>query len=509
MTGSVIEEPGLWVRVTALVRDRPGTVLAGILTLHLLIWTLLPLVTSKNLQLDLVEDLALGKEWQIGYWKHPSLPWLIADSFYRLFGDIHIVYLLGPLSVVVSVWAVWRLGNMVVTPAHALIAALALEGTHFYNYSSVKYAHDQCQLPFWALTGLFLYRAITLKGALNWTLAGAFLALAFWSKYAAVVLAGSIALFFLLDPTARHTLRTTGPCLMALSFAVVIAPQVWWLVTTGFLPFQYVDLRALAATHWFHYLEFPLRWSISQLFFIAPTLALVALVIWPPVLLPRLSGANGFPQRYITAIAAGPFILTTLIALWSGRLPVAMWGYPLWSFLPLSLLLWFKSHIEIAPQRLTWFAMGFAGSLLGFPIAYATTHFGEPLVRDRPQAVQFAGRLLADTVTRAFREKTDSPLVYVTGTEFAANNVAVYSADHPHVVVRWNLKLSPWINPAELARRGAIIVLEPQLVSAADRDSLLRVFPGAEFQTPLILPRATLVERRPIKIEWAIVPPQK
>ena len=30
---------------------------------------------SHNLQLDLVEDLALGREWQLGYWKHPPLPW--------------------------------------------------------------------------------------------------------------------------------------------------------------------------------------------------------------------------------------------------------------------------------------------------------------------------------------------------------------------------------------------------------------------------------------------------
>jgi hypothetical protein len=32
-----------------------------------------PILICPNLQLDLVDDLALGKEWQLGYWKHPPL----------------------------------------------------------------------------------------------------------------------------------------------------------------------------------------------------------------------------------------------------------------------------------------------------------------------------------------------------------------------------------------------------------------------------------------------------
>ena len=40
---------------------------------------MLPILVCANLQLDLAEDLALGKEWQLGYWKHPPLPWWLAD----------------------------------------------------------------------------------------------------------------------------------------------------------------------------------------------------------------------------------------------------------------------------------------------------------------------------------------------------------------------------------------------------------------------------------------------
>src|SRR5437868_14294264 len=116
-------------------RHAPGTCLAVALVLHVIIWTALPALLSHNLQLDLVEDLALGKEWQLGYWKHPPLPWWIADLAYRLVGDVHVVYLLGPLSAVVCMYAVWRLAREVVEPLPALVAVLALEGIHFYNFS--------------------------------------------------------------------------------------------------------------------------------------------------------------------------------------------------------------------------------------------------------------------------------------------------------------------------------------------------------------------------------------
>ena len=72
----------------------------------------------------------------------------------------------------------------------------------------------------------------------------------------------------LFDPCARRTLRTPGPWLMALAFLVVIAPNLKWLVETGFMPLRYVDARAKIATHWYHVLTFPLQWTASQMFFL-------------------------------------------------------------------------------------------------------------------------------------------------------------------------------------------------------------------------------------------------
>jgi hypothetical protein len=497
-------------RAVEFARRRPGTVLAWVLGLHLLVWTALPILVCPNLQLDLVEDLALGKEWQLGYWKHPPLPWWLADAMHRLTGQVDSVYLLGPLSAVLCLYFVWRLARDVTNPIIALTAVLALEGLHYYNFSVVKFAHDQMQLPFWALTGWFVYRATTGKRAIDWVAAGAFLALAFWSKYAAFALAATIGLILLFDPAARPAWRTRGPYLMAAAFFVVLGPNLWWLVETGFQPFRYVDARAVEATHWYQFVTFPLRWTASQVFYLVPTIVLIA-VLYGGRLPRRPSEGAGFARRYVTALALGPFLVTTAVSALLGRLPVAMWGYPLWSFAPLAFLMWFPPAPD--GRALRQFAAAFAIVFAVLPVAYAADELLEPVVRDRQKATHFPGRALAEIVTQRWRQQTGTPLRYVGGAplpggagEFAANNVVIYSSDRPHVIVQGNPQLSPWIDMADFDRTGGVLIWQSEQPMP---DALRERFPRAEPQPPLALPPQTLVPRSPVVVSYAIVPPRR
>jgi len=51
--------------------------------------------------------------------------------------------------------------------------------------------------------------------------------------------------------------------------------------------------------------------------------------------LPATTGIAAFNRRYVTLLALGPFLLTTIISVAAGRLAITMWGYPFWSFAPL------------------------------------------------------------------------------------------------------------------------------------------------------------------------------
>jgi 4-amino-4-deoxy-L-arabinose transferase-like glycosyltransferase len=491
----------------ALARRQPGKVLGLILGLHLVVWTALPILVCANLQLDLVEDLALGKEWQLGYWKHPPLPWWIADLLYRLTGQLDAVYVLGPLAAVICLYGVWLLGRETVGAFAGLIAVLVLEGVHFYNFSAVKFAHDQMQLPFWAFTGLFFYRALKRGRLLDWILAGVCLAGAFWSKYAAFALAATLGLYLLLDPAARRAWRTPGPYIMAAAFLIVLAPNLWWLFEHDFLPFQYVDARAKTAVHAYQYLLFPLQWAASQLLFLSPAIELLAL-LWlghAPARPARDDAGAAFDRHYVTALALGPFLITTFIAAPFGRLPVAMWGYPLWSFAPLAALTWLG--LPSGTRRLQWLAAGLIAVLIAFPVVYAAVEIFEPLLRDRAKATQFPGQVTADIITREWHDRFGTPLVYVGGGEFATNNVAVYSADRPHVMPHGDPKLAPWIDPADLHRRGAVLVWEDG-AGEAQLAQWRATFSDLDVQPTLVLARQTRYPVRPARILFAFVPPR-
>jgi len=495
-------------RLVGLARRRPGLVLMTVLAAHLVVWTVLPILTCPNLQLDLAEDLALGKEWQLGYWKHPPLPWWLADVVYRVTGSVNAIYLLGPLAAVICFYAVYKLAREVTDSFTALMTVLALEGMHYYNFSVVKFAHDQVQLPFWAFTGLFLYRALRRDRVIDWALTGAFLAGAFWSKYAAFALAAALGLFLLFDPVARPTWRTRGPYVMALTFAIVIAPNAWWLVQDGFLPFQYVDERARTAAHWYQYIVFPLQWTSGQLLALLPTLALFLLVYrhWDERPALAADEVAAFNRRYVAMLALGPFLVTTLVAAVLGRLPIAMWGYPMWSFAPLALWLWLRPMEQ--PARLRHFAVGALATLIAFPVVYLATELGEPLLRDRPKATQFPGQAMAEAITRAWHERFGTPLVYVGGTEFAVNNLAVYSSDQPHVLPHGSPKLAPWVDMSDLAKRGAVVVWEEGHLRAR-LEEWRATFGPFTTEPPLVLARQTWNKKvAPARILYAFVPPR-
>jgi hypothetical protein len=388
----------------------------------------------------------------------------------------------------------------------ALFAVLALEGVHYYNFSVPKFSHDQVQLPFWALTGLFFCRGLLRGRAADWLLAGVMLALAFWSKYAAFVLALSLLLFLLLDKRARRSLATAGPWLMALAFLLVIAPNLWWLVRTGFMPFTYVEEQAHVAAGWLDIVRFPLEWTGGQIVFLAPAIALVALVYAgrSPVAAAVDADAR-LARRLVTVLALGPFVLTTLIAIATSRHPLGRWGYPLWSFAPLAVMLWLGPVTEAARLRVA--AAGILALLAGFPLLYAGAEVLEPLVRDRPKADQFPGRAVAAIVTDAWRKRFGTPLVYVAGREFPANTVAVYSPDHPHVVPHGDPKLAPWVDRADLARRGALVIWDER----GPLPGWAATFPGLEPQPPIVLPRRVWVGGKglaPVRVTYAFAPPR-
>ena len=73
------------------------------ITIHLVLWTLIPSITNNNLPLDTIEALAWGSNLEWGFNKHPPASAFFLELFYQIFGpNDWAFYFLIPIFVVVS-----------------------------------------------------------------------------------------------------------------------------------------------------------------------------------------------------------------------------------------------------------------------------------------------------------------------------------------------------------------------------------------------------------------------
>ena len=292
--------------LAARLRDHPDSTVWAFLCLHLTAWTLLPSLISPNLPLDVIEGLAWGREWQLGYFKHPPLsPWLM-EVFARLGGGTDWpFYLLSQLCVVVAFWAVWRVSRDMLGPARAALAVLLLEGIYYHNFTSPEFNANMVLLPFWALTVWSLHRTLATGRGLDWVLCGAFAGLGLLGKYYTAVLLASLAFYLLTSPRHRSQLARPGAWLGLLACLAILAPHIWWLVEAGFPSFTYALSRAglggggAGSDH----LIYPAKFLIGQAAVLVPALAL----LWTlcGLRMPRLARGGIAPENGRLLLFAG------------------------------------------------------------------------------------------------------------------------------------------------------------------------------------------------------------
>jgi 4-amino-4-deoxy-L-arabinose transferase-like glycosyltransferase len=499
--GTVLQQSSRLSALSAWVKDRPGTAFAAFLALHAAVWTALPALLYANLPLDLIEALMYGREWQLGYDKLPPLPWWLVEIAHRLIGQDFAYYLLAQVSVETAFLLVYAMARPLVGGLGALVSILIVDGLHYLNYTSAKFHHDVIQLPFWALAGYALHRALRGGRLAHWALLGFALGMSLWAKYFVVVLVAPMLLFAIVDRDARAALRTPGPYVATAVALLVASPHLVWLVRNDFLPFAYAEHRAVLPRGWYDHLWHPFEFAVSQAFFLIPSLLIAAPLVWPPgEREPRLAG-DAFDRRIVTWLAFGPLATVLAMGIVSGRGAVAMWGYPLWLYLGVWMVLGAQRALNGPLPRilLTW-AVVFGVLALAFVANYSLL----PRIDHRYRAVFFPGGTMGRTIGRDFERATGQPLRYVIGTMWDGGNVAHYAPSQPRVLVDGEPQRAPWIDLADLRAKGAVVVW-----TDGDRTRLPAAYravaPDAVVQPPLRLHYRHSTQ--PLEVGWAIVKP--
>ncbi|MEX2036031.1 MAG: glycosyltransferase family 39 protein, partial [Xanthobacteraceae bacterium] len=440
------------------IERHPAGAFAAFLALHAVVWTALPALFFLNLPLDLIEALVYGRQWQLGYDKLPPLPWWMVEATYRLFGPDLFYYLLAQVTVVAAFALVWAVARPLVGAVGALVAILIIDGLHYFTFTAPKFNHDVVQLPFWALAGFAYWAALRRGRTVHWVLLGLGIGIAVWAKYFVVVLALPLAVFALFDRDARRTLATPGPWIAVAVAIVAMAPHLLWLVRNHFVSFAYADARALHFHGVLDYLYKPPRFLLYQVGFLVPSLLIAAPYLRRDSGAPDASAgsADAFDRRIVTLLAFGPALTVTLISLVTGRDTVAMWGYPLWLFLGLWIVLRARSLGRVTLMRIV-FLWGVV--FVSFAAAFAYHYALAPrFFKERYIATLFPGDRLGQELSRRYRAMTGKPLAYVIGQMWDGGNVSHYAPERPRVLIDGRLRRAPWIDLGDLRARGAVVV---------------------------------------------------
>jgi len=485
----------------AWVSDAPAQAFAAFLALHAAVWTLLPTLLYANLPLDLIEALLYGREWQLGYDKLPPLPWWLVEVMYRLSGHDFAYYLLAQVAVVAAFALIYAAALPLVGGVGALVSVLIVDGLHYLNYTSAKFNHDVIQLPFWALAGYALHRGLRRGRLLDWILLGLGVGLSLWAKYFVAVLVAPMVVLALVDRDARKALATPGPYVAAVVALIVASPHLVWLVQNDFLPFAYAEHRAVLPRGWYDHLWHPFEFAVSQLFFLIPSLLIAAPLFIGRRDEPRVPAADAFDYRIVTWLAFGPFVTVLLLGLVSGRGAVAMWGYPLWLFLGLWIVMTARRALAGPLLRIlvTW-AIVFSGLALAFVVNYAVL----PRIDHRYRAAFFPGASLGAQIDEGFKAATGRAPTYVIGSMWDGGNVEHYAPSHPRVLVDGKPERAPWIDLSDLKAKGALVVWTDGDLNQVPEE-YRAVAPNAQVQAPLRLHYRH--SGQPLDVGWAIVRP--
>jgi 4-amino-4-deoxy-L-arabinose transferase-like glycosyltransferase len=496
--------------VTRNLLESPGKIVAFFIAAQIIFWTLIPTWLHPNAPLDVIEGYVWGHAWQWGFYKHPPLQsWLLEIGAILTNRAAFSHFAISQLCIAVCLWFIWRLARRTLTPEKSMAAVLLLSGIIYYHFTSIEFNPNVVLIPLWAAAGFFFVRATEDGKKRDWFYLGLMLGIGLYGKYFILLLGAVLCLYLLADKASRRHWLTLGPYITFLTFAIVSAPHLWWLIEHDWASLSYAESRTHGAEDLSQHLLFPMKFLGAQILDCLAALLIFFLLVADRKKLSirniDLLGKN----KLLTWLTFAPLVLLLLMSALTGMKMKDMWGTPLFCFLGLWLLHAFPCQEPL--KRLRFLIATVAAFLLGLFIFVAIT-YGGPFFTHKGKRAHFPGAALAAYIEKTWQVRRGEPLSYVIGDTWLAGNIAYYAKDRPDVLMSGDYNITPWIKPADVMTKGGILVwcqdqCRNEEAAMTIPPHLAEKFPNAWRQPPLTLPWQTDADIPQAIIGWAIINP--
>ena len=396
-------------------------------TIHLIIWTLVPTLTNNNLPLDTIEALAWGSNLDWGFNKHPPVSAFFPEVFYQIFGSQDwAYYLLSQIFVVIAFIIIFKFAEEILkNKTLSLVSVLLLEGIYFYNFTTPEFNVNVCQLPFWALCvyyswKLFDKQEVTFKDCF-WL--GVFAAAGFLSKYLFIYLLIAIDLLFFYIIFIKKYKKFDFKYLISLEvFIVLLVPHLIWLTNNNYITITYGLARTgLENSSLLDHIIYPLIFLGKQIGILIPFFIMLFFLV-------KRFKFKIYPKDkkllfliFINLVPIGLMFLTSMI---TGSKIRTMWMTPFYLFFGVLIVYIFQAQINL--KKLNAFISVFLVLFIFSPFAYAYIS-----ITKTDKRTDYPGKEVSIKTQYAWDQNHKEPINIVLGDEWYAGNLSYHLKSRP------------------------------------------------------------------------------
>ena len=394
---------------------------------HIIIWTLIPSLTNKNLPLDTIEALAWGSNLDWGFDKHPPMSAFIAEFFYKVFGSQDwAYYLLSQIFVITTFYIVFLISNEILRNKNlSIFSVLSLVGIYFYNFTTPEFNVNICQLPFWALTVLYSWKIynnkkLNLKDSI---LLGVFAVAGFLSKYLFIYLLISIFFLFVYLILIKKDRKFDFKYLISIEvFLILLVPHIIWLFQNDFKTILYAfDRTGINQSGALDHFKFPILFLLKQVGILIPFILLVLLLIQ------KFKYKFNFKDKkliFLIFINLMPLLLIFLTSLIFGSKIRTMWMTPFYLFMGTFIIYVLQKQIDFL--KIKKFLVLFIALFLLSPLAYAYISLSKDNKR-----TDYPGKKISQKVQKKWDNDFTGEINVVLGDEWIAGNLSYHLKSRP------------------------------------------------------------------------------
>ncbi len=393
---------------------------------HLLIWTVVPTITNKNLPLDVIEALAWGSNLDWGFNKHPPVSAFFPEVFFQIFGaQDWAYYFLSSLFVVISFYFVFKVANEILSDKLlSLFSVLILEAIYFYNFTTPEFNVNVCQLPFWSLVVYFSWKIYSSKEIkfIDCFLIGLFSALGFLSKYLFFYLLASIFLFFMYLMLIKRDRKFDFKYFIILEvFVILLIPHFIWLYGNDFITIFYGLKRTGLEPSLINHFEQPILFLIKQVGTLLPFFVLIWLLVKKVKIKFNVKDKK---LLFLLVINLLPIFLILITSAIMGSKIRTMWMTPFYLYFGVLFIYILKSQINV--KKINSFLTGFLFLFFLSPIIYSYVS-----VSQTDKRTDYPGKEIASKVQLIWSKDFNEEIQFVTGDEWKAGNLSYHLKSRP------------------------------------------------------------------------------